>query len=217
MTKKPPVRRPGSTVFVQQIRAGFEAPYREWSRKINSACAGFPGFLELEVFEPATSFGASFVIVVRFGSGEQLAAWQNSEICRTLLKEADSFLEQEITHVSSSVFGSWFDRHNEDTIQQTPPWKEALTVLLALYPAVMVLNLYLLGPFISDWPPAIAMYLSNMASVSLLTWALMPFFTNKLSFWLRPPADTTRASQLWGLTLVLGSQFLAVLFFHFFT
>lgn len=208
--------RLSSTVIVQRVRVGCEGAYREWSRKINTACSEFPGFADLEVFEPAAG-EKDFVIVVRFASAEEGDRWHSSSICKRLLEEAEPYLEQRVVHSPSSVYGSWFRKAEAASSESfpSPPWKEALVVLLALYPTVMLLTLFVIEPFFKGWSMATAMYVGNMMSVALLTWVLMPKMTRWLSFWLRPTARTGSKAAAGGLAVVLGGQWIAVVLFHY--
>lgn len=214
MELEPP--RPGSTVIVQKVRPGCETDYREWSRRINSACAEAAGFVDLEVFEPNPEDEQSFVIVLRFETAAQLDAWQESPRCRHLLEEAKPLLKQDVRHGPSSVYGSWFKGKSGPSREPTKPWKEALVVLLALYPTVMLLTLYVTGPLLKSWSMATGMYVSNLISVALLTWVLMPPVTTWLSFWLNPAEGSGPRARYGGLALVLSAQWLMVALFHHF-
>lgn len=209
--------RLSSTVIVQRVKADAVEKYREWSLAINTACSEFPGFVELEVFEPIVG-GNEFVIVVRFRTAAESQAWHSSEICKQLLEKAAPYLQERVVHNPSSVYSSWFGKTESSSTSRpaTPPWKEALVVLLALYPTVMLLTLFVVEPLFSGWSMATSMYAGNLMSVALLTWVLMPRMSRWLSFWLSPrPENEPRASYL-GLAVVLGGQWLAVALFYFF-
>lgn len=208
--------RPGSTVIVQRVHPGREEAYREWSCEINTACSKFPGFVDLEVFEPAAGEDC-FVIVVRFASEAEGNAWHTSPVCLALLEKSKSLLQQAVMRSPSRVFGGWFGGSDSSASQESPKaWKEALTVLLVLYPTVMLLSLYVTGPLLRDWSKATSMYVGNFLSVALLTWVLMPGATRALSFWLVPRQGSGTSNTLKGLALVLGSQILLVWLFHTF-
>lgn len=199
-------------MIVQRIRPGCEEAYRQWSSEINTACSKFAGFVELEVFEPPPG-QREVVLVLRFASEEEGAAWHNSSICLELLEQSKSFVEERVMRSPSRVFASWFG--DQDASRESPRlWKDALTVLLVLYPTVMILTLYVTGPLLKGWSLATSMYLGNLLSVSILTWVLMPLATRWLAFWLTPTKGSRSAHTLLGLVLVLGLQALTVWFFH---
>lgn len=203
-------------VVVQRVRPGCEAAYRDWSRKINTACTAAPGFVDLEVFEPTPEDVQSFIIVVRFQSAAQLDAWHDSEICKELLEESRPLLDQALMHAPSSVFGSWFSGPAGPSREPSKAWKEALVVLFVLYPTVMLLSLFVTGPLLKGWSMATGMYVGNLMSVVLMTWILMPKVTGWLSFWLNPLKDSGPAARYGGLAIVLGGQLLMVALFHHF-
>ena len=203
-------------MIVQRVRPGCEVAYREWSRKINTACTAAPGFVDLEVFEPSPEDEQSYVIVVRFQTAAQLDAWHDSEICKGLLEESKPLLEQAVRHAASGVFGSWFGGPESPARESSKPWKEALVVLFVLYPTVMLLSLFVTGPLLQGWSMATGMYVGNMLSVMLMTWILMPKVTGWLSFWLNPVKGCAPAVRYGGLAIVLGGQLLMVALFHHF-
>jgi uncharacterized protein len=109
-----------------------------------------------------------------------------------LLREGERFKEFEL-HRISSPFGSWFAQPGGDEEQDGPPnWKTGLSVLVGLYPTVVVLTLA-----ISEiWPKGplwAALLVGNICSVSLLTWVVMPVVTRALRFWLVPGRQVSSA------------------------
>jgi antibiotic biosynthesis monooxygenase (ABM) superfamily enzyme len=170
---------------VQRVRPGFEAQYRQWSGRINSACSEFPGFVDLEVFEPGPGDNC-FVIVIHFDTDEHGLAWQSSAVCVELLKSAQPFLTVAAVHPPASTFGGWFSAPGSGK-SPSRRWKEALTVLFVLYPTVL--------------------------SVAILTWILMPLVNRKLSFWLTPMGSSDR-DTLKGAAIMLGGGVLMILLFQ---
>jgi uncharacterized protein len=73
-----------------------------------------------------------------------------------------------------------------------PKWKTGLSVLVGLYPTVVLLTLA-----ISEiWPGGplwATLLVGNICSVSLLTWLVMPVVTRALRFWLVPGHQISRA------------------------
>lgn len=207
-------QRPGSVAIVQRVQPGREEAYLEWSTKINLACSRFPGFLDLEVFDPVPGESEGFIIVIRFETEPQSRAWHTSSTCRQLLEEARPLLAKAVRHPPSSLYGSWFTGPGHDGEDPPPAWKQALVVLLVLYPTVMVLNHWVMKPFFHHWSGALSMFLANMMSVTLLTWVLMPWVTRRLRFWLHPgsPQEDSRLGA--GGLLVLGLQAGMVLCFY---
>ena len=70
-----------------------------------------------------------------------------------------------------------------------------MLVLLVLYPTVMTLSRFL-GPVLDDLgaEPWLSMWLSQIVSVGLMTWFLMPLVTGWFRRWLDPVDGAGRGS-----------------------
>ncbi len=94
-----------------------------------------------------------------------------------------------------------------------PNWKSARSVLVGLYPTVVLLTLG-----ISEiWPDGKlweTLLLGNILSVSLLTWVVMPIVTWSLRFWLVPDPRRDGEHLDWiGAAASIGFLALAALIF----
>jgi uncharacterized protein len=78
----------------------------------------------------------------------------------------------------------------------------ALTVLLGLYPTVMLLTVGI-APHTSPLGLALSMLIGNALSVSILQWAVMPALNAILAPWLHAPADRGKTLSVGGPLLVL--------------
>jgi antibiotic biosynthesis monooxygenase (ABM) superfamily enzyme len=127
------------------------------------------------------------VSILRFRTDHQLQAWMNSTERRDALPHLRSQLAEDFTVITHSTpFGSIL-RVQDGTTAVTPNWKTAMLVLLVLYPTVMTLSRFL-GPALTqvgaqEW---LAMWLSQIVSVGLMTWFLMPVVTGWFRRWLDP-------------------------------
>ena len=99
-------------------------------------------------------------------------------------------------------FGAWFAAQLDHPAGQPPPWKMALTVLLGLYPTVMLLTI-LVGPLLAHLGTAGSMLVGNALSVSILQWGFMPLLQPLLGPWLLAGADTSRTRSAVWLVLIL--------------
>ena len=99
----------------------------------------------------------------------------------------------------------------DDPLETTiPAWKQALVVLLFLYPLVMLEYLFLI-PHLADMPLAISTFIGNAISVGLLAFPCMPFANRALAWWLLPP--TKPSVTLLGTLLMLALFLIEVLLF----
>jgi hypothetical protein len=80
----------GETMIVTQTRVliGKEDEFTLWQRRINEACAAFPGFLEQTVVPPNPPAHTDWVIFQWFASAKAAVAWLNSNRHFELLETA---------------------------------------------------------------------------------------------------------------------------------
>jgi antibiotic biosynthesis monooxygenase (ABM) superfamily enzyme len=103
----------------------------------------------------------------------------------------------------SGGFGPWF-AGLVDADAPLPRWKMALSVLLGLYPTVMLL-VVLLAPHTQALGLAVSMLLSNVASCVILEWLGMPAVRFVLRPWLRASGNRSGTVTVVGTALILAA------------
>jgi antibiotic biosynthesis monooxygenase (ABM) superfamily enzyme len=200
----------GTGVLEQLVEPGRVEEFRAAQRRLVQLSSTFPGFVGAAVVpvtgpDAADPEGATrWWSILRFRTGEQLAGWMHSRERAAALPELRSALGEEFTDVSASTpFGSIVRVHDGRT-RTTPEWKSAALVLLVLYPTVMLLSRFV-GPVLADWgtPQWLAMWLSQILSVGLMTYLFMPWVTGWFRRWLDPIDGAGRRTTLIGLLVVL--------------
>ncbi|MEW9520338.1 antibiotic biosynthesis monooxygenase [Streptomyces tubercidicus] len=193
-----------TAVISHEVRPGCEEGFLNWQQKTLREQEKAPGFMGSELFEPVAGVQENWVVVFRFESRANLDDWLASDVRKELLEEGRNYFTAYDVRKVGSSFSGWF-RFDHGRDRSAPPnWKQAMTVLLALYPTVMVLNLTVgyglekLG--IREY---IGLFFSNVLSVSALTWLLMPMVNRAFAFWLVPARVRTRRVQLMGIALVM--------------
>ncbi|MFE7387326.1 antibiotic biosynthesis monooxygenase [Streptomyces sp. NPDC057582] len=203
-----------TAVVSHEVRPGREEGFLRWQEKAFKAQAKSPGFMGSELFKPVEGVQEHWVVVFRFDSREHLDDWLASDVRQTLLEEGRTYFASYDVRKVGSAFSGWF-RFGEGKQGNAPPnWKQAMTVLLALYPTVMVLNLTE-GRWLDKLgvPGYIGLFIGNMLSISALTWLLMPLVNKALAFWLVPSRATTYRVHLAGAAaVVLGYALFLIIF-----
>jgi uncharacterized protein len=174
-----------TVVVSHSIKPQDESAFLDWQHRLADAERRSPGHRETELLRPVPGVQDDWVVVSRFATESDLEAWLASATRRDLLAEGDQFRDFRLQRITTS-FGSWF-ASGTGADAGPPSWKTALSVLVGLYPTVVLLTLGIsaLWPAGPLWA---SLLVGNVLSVSLLTWVVMPVVTRALQFWLEPAA-----------------------------
>jgi antibiotic biosynthesis monooxygenase (ABM) superfamily enzyme len=191
-----------SAVVVQRIPAADADWFLQWQRDITAAAESFAGYRGTDVYPPADGQREEWVVVLHFEDEKSLQHWlgspQRAQWVEILQARAGGF---ELKTLPGG-FGPWFAGLVPGPGAAPPAWKMVLTVLLGLYPTVMLLTIFV-GPFTNRLGLAVSMLISNALSVSLLQWVVMPVLTRLLGRWLNANAAGQRVLSFAGLGLIL--------------
>ena len=178
-----------ATVVVSHaVRTADEAAFLAWQDRMTEAESRFPGFRGSELFPPVPGVQTEWTALYRFASAGDLEGWLASDDRRRLLDEGQRFQDFRLRRVSGT-FGSWFPVSGSGPdAAPVANWKSALSVLVGLYPTVVLLTLALgrIWPTAQLWE---SLLLGNVLSVTLLTWVIMPTVNRVFAFWLTPRLD----------------------------
>jgi antibiotic biosynthesis monooxygenase (ABM) superfamily enzyme len=191
-----------SAVVVQRVPPAVREWFLEWQQGITQAAETFAGYRGTDVYAPPEGRPEPWVIVLHFDDDQSLDQWLGSPQRAAWLEKLRGKVEGGAVKVLSGGFGPWFAGLAGPSATVPPSWKMALTVLLGLYPTVMLLTLFV-GPYTSPLGLAVSMLSGNALSVSLLQWAVMPVLTRLLGRWLKANQPTTRALSLGGTCAVV--------------
>ncbi len=176
------VRGPrASSVIVQRLPVDQGGAFMEWQHGITGAAGAFPGYQATEIYPPAGDRD-EWVIIVHFDDQQTLQAWLDAPERAAWLAELPHEARDFRLHTMPTGFGSWVAGQTADGTP-VPHWKSFLLVLAGLYPVVMLLTL-IVSPRTAGLGLALAMLVSNILSVALLEWAVMPLLNRVLAPWL---------------------------------
>jgi antibiotic biosynthesis monooxygenase (ABM) superfamily enzyme len=202
---------PVAMVFTHRVAQEKVAEYLAWRRRAIAAQAHYPGYLATEFFEPHGELQEEWVDIVRYDSLADLTDWMESKERQELLTELESIVESMHAHRVTGLEG-WFGVNRGPAAADSgpPSWKQAMAVLFALYPTVMVLNY--LNPLMGNLSLPVQMLISNLLSVGLLTWLVMPRVTQFLSFWLAAAKGDWKKEAVGLCTIGFGLALLVLIF-----
>lgn len=169
-----------TAVLSQRIPPEDLEGFRLAESEIAAAMARFPGFISLEHAPPVHGVQDDYVISFTFASRPDLDRWLESDSRRQVLRLVEPFIEGERMVSVVGGFGGWFAAEGE---VEPKRWKQAVAVLIALYPTTLTLSL-VQRQFFADVPWIPALFVSNVLGIAALTWLLMPRLTAALAGWL---------------------------------
>jgi len=190
-----------STVIVHHVPEGFADKFVEWQRGISQAAAAFPGYQTTDVYPPMDASHEQWVVVIHFANAESLQRWFDSPERAEWRARLPAEIAQFRLKTLTTGFGPWFAGLVDDG-RLPPHWKMALSVLLPLYPTVMLLSIFL-TPHTSHLGFAFSVLIGNAGSIVILEWIVMPQLRKVLKTWLTAPADRIGLSAF-GLVVIVG-------------
>ena len=194
---------PGIAVFTHRVVPGREEAFRQREHDLNVAGDEFEGYLGSILLAPQSPDGL-WMSVVRFVYDAHLAAWINSPRRAALLPELRGQLQEDFhQYTRNTPFGSIVRVGSSGTVV-TPQWKTAMVVLLVLYPVVMLLSRFV-GPLLSDTgaDPGLALWISQVISMGILTYLCMPWATRAFSWWLDPLDGADVRTSIKGAVIIV--------------
>jgi antibiotic biosynthesis monooxygenase (ABM) superfamily enzyme len=202
----------GVSAFRHSLAAGKQSDFRAVQSRLVAASSRFPGY-EGTILLPDDT-GDGWLTILRFRTTTQLSAWLRSTERDTALPGLRSSLTTGFSAVSSTTpFATTVRVQNGRTLM-TPNWKSAMLVLLVLYPTVMLLSRFFI-PVLehTGTGPWLALWVSQIASVSALQWWLMPNVTRPFRTWLDPVDGAgPRISAIGAAVVIVGYGLTLALF-----
>lgn len=176
-------------VFITEVSPDKNKAYREWIAKIHCEEAKFPGFKGIYVQSPIEGQSKNWMTFLQFDTPIHLDRWLNSSERAKIMAESESLIASIESHRVISPYAGWFTSLSKEG-NSVPVWKQAMLVLLVLYPIVMF-ELKFLSPITSPLDLSIATFIGNALSVSLLSWVFLPIAIWGLGWWLVPSRNNT--------------------------
>ena len=199
--------------FIYTVHSSIEASqrqdYQSIQERMNLAAQAFQGYLGQDVVFEESDTGSEVKVTthVRFEKLEQCLRWLDSPQRRELLNQAEKLIGYQYRfRLDSNSFDQWIQAKGPS---RTPIWKVNLLVWLALYPSVMLL-MWLSGPTLGNLPMPLNMLISNLITVLLTGYILVPWLSRLYANWL---STTSRRWTLAGCSTILVAQALLLTLF----
>jgi antibiotic biosynthesis monooxygenase (ABM) superfamily enzyme len=207
----------GSARVIMVVKARIDTTHqKEWEvvqADLNVAVSKYAGFEGLDIFKPQGTDNL-WTTVLSFRTEEDMQRWRDSGERQSLLERAQSLSENEVQFLPGT-YGQWFSA-NATASAQSPAWKQAMVVLLVLFPLVTLYDITLgnmvgQGLSVEGHPvfkgfgipfPAVV-FLGNAVGTVVLTWVVMPVITRVFDWWLNPFATLAQTLRGTGLIVFL--------------
>jgi antibiotic biosynthesis monooxygenase (ABM) superfamily enzyme len=171
---------PVTVVFSQRIVPDHHPEFLSLYDDVADRLSKFHGFLGSDLLPPVGGVQEEFVIVASFASRTDLDRWLESDDRRAWVETAEMLIEGDRTMNVVGGFGGWFPSVGP-RLQGPKRWKQAVAVLLALFPTALAVTLVRIE-LAPDMNVVAAVFVGNVIGVAALSFVLMPLVTR----WLRP-------------------------------
>jgi len=193
--------------------------FEAWYGRLRRVAQYHSGFLRADLCTPLDCEDGvmKYYSIIHFASPSQLDLWLTCDVRQRLFHEGESLVLAYRFKSFTTGLEGWFSATSGSRGSLGPPrWKQILSVVLGLYPTVIVQGMVFstLG-IMQGWPLPTAMLVNNLITSSLLTWVVMPRVSRWLKFWLQPAyRPTSRFVDLVGAGFVLSLLILCVVLFN---
>jgi len=163
-----------TVVVSRRVFPGREKDYDEWVRRLVAAATEARGNTGATMLIPAPGKTGLYHVVLHFADRDSVHEWEDSYIRQKLSYEADAFSRR--SRQEATGLETWFSIPECPELETPPHWKMAIVTFIAVYITSMVI-VPILELFLKGANVFLFNFLVGVLLVSILTWAIMPFFS----------------------------------------
>ena len=181
-----PIEIGATVVITHRVQLEKESQYDEWLDEIGPVCRISEGILDWQIIHPHVGLTATYTIILRFDTPENLQKWINSDQRKQLIAKVQPILATDDDFFIKSGLDFWFTP--EGAKAKVPVrWKQFLVTWSAIYPLVLgvpLIILPLLRPLGIHQDHSRDTLLITGSEVSLMVYVVMPRYTKFVQRWL---------------------------------
>lgn len=210
-----------SLVTEHIVPKGKDFAFKRWHNDLVECSKQYNGFLRCDLCPPLRCKDpvVKWYYITHFDSPEHLNQWMESSDRKQLLESGQEIFSAYRFKSFTTGLEGWFSMQSGNSEYKglgPPHWKQILAVVLGLYPVVMIqaIAFSIFNPM-QSWSLANSMIVNNLITSIVLSFLVMPFVSQRLSFWLKPAyLPISRRTNLIGTIIVLASLGLVVIIFN---
>ena len=210
-----------SAVIEHIVSKSKQTAFRQWHQSLVLSMQKAEGYIQIDSPEPLECKNGvlKWYSVMHFDSPDHLNDWLNSCDRKELMKTGQQFFETYRFKSFTTGLEGWFSNQSGTEMTSLGPsaWKQALIVVLGLYPVVFLQSkLFESLGVMQSWSFANSMIVNLFITTIILTWFVMPQITRPLGFWLKPAYALSKVkTELMGVSAIILAMVAMVLLFNY--
>ncbi len=210
-----------SAVIEHIVLKNKQTAFRQWHQSLVLSMQKAEGYIQIDSPEPLECKNGvlKWYSVMHFDSPDHLNDWLNSCDRKELMKTGQQFFETYRFKSFTTGLEGWFSNQSGTEMTSLGPsaWKQALIVVLGLYPVVFLQSkLFESLGVMQSWSFANSMIVNLFITTIILTWFVMPQITRPLGFWLKPAYALSKVkTELMGVSAIILAMVAMVLLFNY--